>query len=54
MMKFVARPLDYLEDYYQRYGDFIRIGQSETPLIYVNHPAAIEKIFTANSEQFRT
>ncbi|MGB3191143.1 MAG: cytochrome P450 [Limnoraphis sp.] len=54
MMKFVARPLDYLEDYYRRYGDFIRIGKSATPLVYVNHPAAIEKIFTAGSEQFRT
>ncbi len=54
MIKFVARPLDYLENYYQRYGDFIRIGNSETPLIYVNHPDAIEQIFTANSEQFKT
>lgn len=54
MMKFVARPLDYLEDYYRRYGDFIRIGKSETPLVYVNHPAAIEKIFSASSEQFKT
>ncbi|MDY7023394.1 MAG: cytochrome P450, partial [Cyanobacteriota bacterium] len=54
MMRLTATPLSYLEDYYRRYGDFIRIGKSETPLVYVNSPNGIEKIFTASSEQFKT
>lgn len=54
MMKLILRPLDYLEDYGQRYGDFIVVGNSLPPVVYVCHPKAIQEIFAAGPEQFRT
>ena len=53
MIKFITRPLNYLEDYQQRYGDLFQVGQTP-PLVYVGHPQAIQQIFNAPAEQFHT
>lgn len=53
-LKLIFRPIDYLEDYGKQFGDFIVIGNSETPFVYVNHPDAIQQIFTAKPEIFET
>lgn len=52
MLKFVFRPVEYLEDYGHKFGDFWAIGSEEYPLVYVNHPEAIKAIFTADKEMF--
>jgi cytochrome P450 len=53
MIKLVARPLDYLEDYAQRYGDPFRVGGKTSPgLVYFSNPKAIQEIFTADPELF--
>jgi cytochrome P450 len=52
MMKFIFRPVEYLEDYGRKFGDFWAIGSEETPLVYVNHPDAIRAIFNAEREVF--
>ncbi|MGB3534048.1 MAG: cytochrome P450 [Microcoleaceae cyanobacterium] len=53
MIKFITRPLDYLEDYQKRYGDIFQVG--ETPaLVYVGHPEGIQQLFNAPPEQFYT
>jgi cytochrome P450 len=54
MLKLVFRPVDYLEDYGQQYGDFFAVGNPETPFVYVNHPQAIAEIFTAKSSYFES
>lgn len=51
-IKLVARPLDYLETYAQRYGDTFKVGSKKSPLVYFSHPQAIQKIFTAAPELF--
>ncbi len=53
MLKLIARPLDYLETYSQRYGDPFRVGGKTSPgLVYFSHPKAIQEIFTADPELF--
>ncbi len=54
ILKLVFRPIDYLEDYYQEFGDFWAVGNPDTPLVYVNHPQAIQQIFNAPPEQFKS
>ena len=51
-IKLVARPLDYLETYAQRYGDTFKVGSKKSPLVYFSNPQAIQKIFTADPELF--
>ncbi|NJK37625.1 MAG: cytochrome P450 [Oscillatoriales cyanobacterium RM2_1_1] len=53
MVKLTTRPLDYLEDYYQRYGDFIWIGGGARPAIYLCHPEAVQAVFNAPPGQFQ-
>ncbi|NEO98183.1 MAG: cytochrome P450 [Symploca sp. SIO2E9] len=53
MLKLIFRPLEYLDDYAQRYGDMIKIGgEKAPPFIYVSNPEAIKEIFTADPELF--
>lgn len=51
-IKLVARPLEYLETYAQRYGDTFKVGSKKSPLVYFSNPQAIQKIFTADPELF--
>ncbi|MGK7875429.1 MAG: cytochrome P450 [Xenococcaceae cyanobacterium] len=53
-IKLIARPLDYLETYAKRYGDFFRVGPDQSPVIYFSHPKAIQEIFTAEFDLFET
>ncbi len=53
MIKFITQPLEYLEDYQQRYGDIFQVGQAPS-IVYVGHPDAIQQIFNAPAEQFHT
>ncbi len=53
MIKFISRPLDYLEDYQRRYGDVFQVGKTPA-LVYVGHPEGIQQIFNAPAEQFYT
>jgi cytochrome P450 family 110 len=53
MLKLIARPLDYLETYAQRYGDTFRIAGKNSPgIVYFSHPQALQEIFTADPELF--
>ncbi|HEY9666914.1 MAG TPA: cytochrome P450 [Coleofasciculaceae cyanobacterium] len=53
MLKLIFRPLDYLDNYAQRYGDIFKIGgETSPPFVYVSNPEAIQEIFTADPEQF--
>ncbi|WAL62134.1 cytochrome P450 [Thermocoleostomius sinensis] len=54
MMKLIARPLEYLEDYGQRYGDMFRVGNSRPPVVYVSNPKAIQEIFATSPDCFQT
>jgi cytochrome P450 len=54
MLKFILQPIDYMEDYYQQFGDFWAIGNPEKPFVYVNHPQAIQEIFKAKPDAFRS
>lgn len=54
MMKLIARPLEYLEDYGQRYGDIFRVGNSSPPVVYVGNPKAIQEIFATSPDRFQT
>jgi cytochrome P450 family 110 len=54
MMKLIARPLEYLEDYSQRYGDMFRVGNSTPPVVYVSNPKAIQEIFVTPADRFQT
>lgn len=49
-MKLIFRPLEYLEDYGREYGDFFAVGSRDTPFVYVNHPQAVQTIFSVDSE----
>lgn len=52
-IKMIARPLDYLDDYAQRYGDPFRVGGKKSPgAVYFSHPQALQEIFTADPELF--
>ncbi|MGJ3253656.1 MAG: cytochrome P450 [Elainellaceae cyanobacterium] len=52
LIKLIARPLRYLDDYGDRYGDIFRVGQSSPPVVYVSHPDAIQTILTASPDHF--
>lgn len=54
MLKLIARPLDYLEDYGRRYGDCFVVGSKSNPVVYLSHPEAIQTIFTADPQLFET
>lgn len=51
-LKLVARPLDYLETYAQRYGDAFTVGTKQSPFVYFSNPKAIQEIFTADPQLF--
>lgn len=52
MLKLVFRPTDYMDEYGKRFGDCFAVGSPERAFIYINHPKAIQEIFTAPPEQF--
>ncbi len=54
LLKLISQPLDYLEDYGKRYGDFFAVGSSQNPFVYVSHPQAIQEIFAADKTLFQT
>ena len=54
LFKLIFYPLDYLENYYQKYGDIFAVGQSETPFVYISHPQGIQEILTKDKNQFKT
>lgn len=55
MLKLVFRPLDYLDDNSQRYGDIFKIGgEKSPPFVYVGNPEAVKQIFTADPAQFES
>ncbi|OKH31955.1 cytochrome P450 [[Phormidium ambiguum] IAM M-71] len=52
-LQFVLRPIEYLEARQKRYGDAFTIGRNtDSPVVYLSHPQAIEEIFTANPNLF--
>jgi cytochrome P450 family 110 len=53
LLKFVFRPIKYVEDYMKTYGDtFTVFNKSGNNLIYFSQPQALEQIFTADSSYF--
>ncbi|MDY6781036.1 MAG: cytochrome P450 [Cyanobacteriota bacterium] len=54
MLQLIFRPLAYFDNYGKQYGDFFRVGSAEMPFVYVNHPQAIQTIFTASPDTFDT
>ncbi len=54
LFKLIFYPIDYLEDYHEKYGDIFCFGQSETPFVYVSHPQGIQDILTKDKNYFRT
>ncbi|MFB2970609.1 cytochrome P450 [Aerosakkonema sp. BLCC-F183] len=52
-LQFVLRPIEYLEARQKRYGDAFTIGSNtDSPVVYLSHPQAIEEIFTADRNLF--
>lgn len=47
VLKLILRPLDYLDEYGQLYGDCFAVGNENTPFVYVNSPEAVQAIFAA-------
>lgn len=54
MLNLIFRPVDYLDNYGKQFGDFFAVGKSETPFVYVNHPEAIQQIFTIHRDKFKS
>ncbi len=54
LFKLIFYPLDYLENYYKKYGDIFAVGQSETPFVYISNPQGIQEILTKDKTQFKT
>ncbi|WP_107667961.1 cytochrome P450 [Cyanothece sp. BG0011] len=54
LFKLIFYPLDYLEDYYKKYGDIFSFGQSETPFVYISNPQGIQEILTTDKTNFRS
>jgi len=53
LIKFIARPVEYVEDFAKVYGDNFTIwGNGENQLVYFSHPQALEEIFTADPSYF--
>ncbi|GFE71350.1 cytochrome P450 [Chroococcus sp. FPU101] len=52
MFNLVFRPVQYLDQYGQQFGDIFAVGSEEYPFIYVNHPKGIQEIFTADKDCF--
>ncbi|WP_019509424.1 cytochrome P450 [Pleurocapsa sp. PCC 7319] len=51
--KLIFRPLEYLEDYAQKYGDIFKIGgEKSPPFVYIGNPEGIKQILTADPELF--
>lgn len=54
LFKLIFYPLDYLEDYYKKYGDIFSFGQSESPFVYISNPQGIQEILTKDKTDFRS
>ena len=53
LLKFIFKPLEYLDETYQRYGDIVSIERKNSPpLIYLANPQAINRIFSADPGLF--
>lgn len=50
--KLIFRPVEYFDTYGQQFGDIFAVGSEEHPFVYVNHPKAIQEIFTADKDIF--
>ena len=49
------RPLDFIESQIKKYGDFYKFEvPNKPPVIVVSNPQAVEKIFTAPSNTFKS
>jgi cytochrome P450 len=54
-MKFITRPVKYVEDFAKTYGDHFTIwGSKDTHIIYFSQPQALEQIFTADPKHFES
>ena len=52
-LKLIFRPLKYLEDYAQTYGDIFPIGgETSPPFVYISNPEGIKQVLTAAPELF--
>jgi cytochrome P450 len=49
LIKFVTRPIDYVEDFAKIYGDSFTVGGRKTPLVYFSQPEALQAIFAADA-----
>lgn len=54
LFKIIFYPLNYLEDYYKKYGDIFIAGQSENPFVYISNPQGIQEILTKDKTHFKT
>ncbi|MBD2440105.1 cytochrome P450 [Nostoc sp. FACHB-110] len=55
LIKFIAQPIEYVEDFAKVYGDNFTIWSNrENQLVYFSHPQALEEIFTADPSYFET
>jgi cytochrome P450 len=54
MFKLIFRPVDYMDNYAKRYGDFFAVGSEEHPFVYVGNPQAIQEIFNGDPYRFDT
>ncbi|BBD60224.1 cytochrome P450 [Nostoc sp. HK-01] len=55
IIKFIFRPIEYVEDFAKVYGDNFTVWRSRgSHLVYFSHPQALEQIFTADASHFAT
>lgn len=54
VIKLIAQPTAYLEDYQRRYGACFTVGSSPgSQLVYLGHSEAIQAVFAANPDHFQ-
>ncbi|MBD2465080.1 cytochrome P450 [Oscillatoria sp. FACHB-1407] len=51
-IRLIVQPLQYLEGYQRRYGDLFMVRGASTSVVYLNHPSAIQTVFSAAPEHF--
>ncbi|MEA5509628.1 cytochrome P450 [Crocosphaera sp. UHCC 0190] len=54
LFKLIFYPLNYLDDYGQKYGDIFAVGNQKNPLVYVSNPQGIQAIFSADKTLFKS
>ncbi|MEL4896667.1 cytochrome P450 [Crocosphaera sp. Alani8] len=54
LFKLIFYPLDYLENYYQKYGEIFTFSKSDPLFVYISNPQGIKEILTTDKSNFKS